>query len=766
MDLNFRQLILLAATLFTNFLFSQTGELRGFIYDTDNGETLPFSNVILINTKLNTLSDLNGLYNFNKIAEGEYQIKVFAIGYDSVQQSVLIKSGRITSKNFYLKPKLYELVDVEVKADKQRKKTDPSVSVNKITPKELKMLPTVAGEPDLAQYLQVLPGVVFTGDQGGQLYIRGGSPVQNKVMLDGMIIYNPFHSIGLFSVFESDIIKNVDVYSAGFNVQYGGRVSAVIDVTSRDGNKKKLSGKIGVNPFSSKIILEGPLKKFKENSTSSSFLVSYKNSYLDKSSPILYPYIEATLPYSFQDAYGKLAFNSNNGSKFNVFGFSFNDAVNYPGSTAYKWKSNGFGSNFLLIPDGSPTVVNGVFAYSQYGITQTELDSKPRSSKISNFNTALNFTSYNGKNEWKYGIEINGISTNYEIYNDLNRKIDEDQYTMELSGFAKYRYVTEKIVLEPGLRLMRYSSLGVQTLEPRIALKYIINPRFRFKASAGYYSQNLMSAVSDKDVVNLFYGFLSGPDDLPSEFNGKKVKNALQKSRHAVAGFEISVTENSDINIETFVKRFDQITNVNRDKIFDDNDLNASRPAYQRIDYIIEEGSASGFDVTYKYDNKHVYLWMVYSYVNVWRYDGVRKYLPHFDRRHTVNLVGSYHFGKKIKQEFNARWSLGSGFPFTETQAFFEYLPMTNGVSSNYTTANGKLGIIYADLNLGRLPWFHRMDVSYQLTYKLKNKDELHVTAGVTNVYNRDNIFYFDRVNYKRVNQLPVLPSLGITYQF
>ena len=761
-----RSLLFIIVLFITNLTFSQTGELRGFVYDNENGESLPFTNVLIKEKMINTQTDINGLYNFTKVPEGTYTIVVYVIGYDSAMEQVEIKAGKIVSKNIYMNTKAVELGDVEINADKQRKKTDPRVSVSKITPKELKLLPTVAGEPDLAQYLQVLPGVVFTSDQGGQLYIRGGSPVQNKVMLDGMIIYNPFHSIGLFSVFESDIIKNADVYSAGFNAQYGGRVSAVIDVTSRDGNKKKLAGKVGVNTFSSKIILEGPLKKFKENSTSSSFLVSYKNSYLDKSSPVLYPYIKTTLPYQFQDAYGKIAINSNNGSKLNFFGFSFKDAVNYPGSTAYKWNSTGFGSNFLLVPDGSPTVVSGVFAYSQYGISQTEKDSKPRSSNISNFNTALNFTNFNGQNEWKYGVEINGISTNFEIYNDLNRRIDEQQYTMELCGFVKYKYVSPRLILEPGLRVMRYSSLAAQTLEPRLAMKYIINPRIRFKASGGYYSQNLMSAVSDKDVVNLFYGFLSGPDDVPQTFNGKTVKNALQKARHAVAGFEIDVNDHSDINIEGFIKHFDQITNVNRDKIFDDNDINAGRPANQRIDYIVENGNASGFDVTYKYDNKNLYLWAVYSYVNVWRSDGIRRYLPHFDRRHTVNLVGSYKFGKKIKQDINARWTLGSGFPFTQTQGFFEYLPFTDGVTSDYAHANGKLGIIYADLNLGRLPWFHRLDISYQMNIKFKNKDEFHFTAGITNVYNRENIFYFDRVNYVRVNQLPFLPSMGVTYQF
>ena len=148
------------------------------------------------------------------------------------------------------------------------------------------MIPTIGGEPDLAQYMQVIPGVVFTGDQGGQLYIRGGSPIQNKVLLDGMIIYSPFHSIGLFSVFDSDIIRNTDVFTGGFNAEYGGRISSIMDIKTIDGNKKEFGGKITANTFGTKLLAQGPILK----SGNTSFVFSGKTSYLDKSSDIFYKY--------------------------------------------------------------------------------------------------------------------------------------------------------------------------------------------------------------------------------------------------------------------------------------------------------------------------------------------------------------------------------------------------------------------------------------------------------------------------------------------
>ena len=133
----------------------------------------------------------------------------------------------------------------------------------------MKKIPSFGGQPDLVQALQVLPGFISTGDQGGQLYIRGGSPIQNKVLLDGMIVYNAFHSIGLFSVFDSDVIANADVYTGGFGAKFGGRISSVMDIKTRDGNKMKTQGRVGASPFGAKLTLEGPLKKLNDSERAS-----------------------------------------------------------------------------------------------------------------------------------------------------------------------------------------------------------------------------------------------------------------------------------------------------------------------------------------------------------------------------------------------------------------------------------------------------------------------------------------------------------------
>jgi hypothetical protein len=224
--------------------------------------------------------------------------------------------------------------------------------------------------------------------------------------------------------------------------------------------------------------------------------------------------------------------------------------------------------------------------------------------------------------------------------------------------------------------------------------------------------------------------------------------------------------------VEGYIKDFTQITNINRDKIFDNTRENQeTRPYYLYENYIVENGEAYGFDVTYKLENKQWYLWNVYSFNIVNRYDGRREYQPHFDRRHNINIVGSYDFGKDLVWNANVRWNFGSGFPFTLTQSFYERLDFDGGASTDYTTTNGDLGVLYDDLNKGRLPYYHRLDASLKrrIDFKQKTKNskrKAEIIASVTNVYNRQNIFYFDRINYKRENQLPLLPSLSISYSF
>jgi hypothetical protein len=764
-------LLFLAISVVSSFsLHAQTGIVRGFVYERESGEPVIFTNVYFSGTSIGAATDVNGYYVISRIPPGDYTLLVTSMGHDSLSLPLSIRANDVITKNLYLDASAYQLEGVQITAKRDEAQTETRTSVVKITPKQIKQLPTLGGQADLAQYLQVLPGVIFTGDQGGQLYIRGGPPIQNKVLFDGMTVYNPFHSIGLFSVFDTDILRNVDVYTGGFNAEYGGRISSIMDITTRDGNRNRFAGKFDASTLGAKMMLEGPLVKLNEDNPdafSSSFILSVKNSYLKQSSEIFYNYIDTMgLPYNFLDLYGKVSLNAGNGSKFNLFGFKFQDDVNYRNVSEFNWDTHGAGMNFVVIPGNSPALLEGNASYSRYLISLNESDGRPRTSEISGFNVGLAFTYYMGKNHIKYGVESLGFLTDYTFSNALGWRIRQRQNTTELAAYLKYHYNVGKFLFEPGFRVQWYASLTELSPEPRLAVKYNVTNHFRLKMATGLYSQNLLSGSSDRDVVNLFYGFLSGPDNLPKEFDGRNVTHKLQKARHLIVGLEYDITDHLVMNLESYIKDFTQLTNMNRDKLYDDNDDNEDQPERLRKDFIIETGTAKGMDMSLKYDHKGLYIWTVYSLTYVDRFDGQTTYSPHFDRRHSINIVTSYEFGRNNSWEISSRFNYGSGFPFTQSQGYFERLSLTDGIFSDYTRANGQLGIIYADLNKGRLSDYHRLDISVRYLARLARHSKLEVTASITNLYNRNNVFYQDRISGERIDQLPFMPSLGVSISF
>jgi hypothetical protein len=743
-------------------LFAQkTTIVRGNVYDKANGQPIPYANILLRGTALGATTDLQGFFQINNAPVGEQTLFVSFVGYDSLSVKVPLLGGGIAYKSLYMEEAAKSLEVFEVSGKREKTRTTAQVSKITLTAKQIKSMPATGGTPDIAQYLTVLPGIISSGDQGGQIYIRGGSPVQNKILLDGMTIYNPFHSIGFFSVFETETIRSADVLTGGFNAEYGGRVGAVVDIKTREGNKKRLSGLVSASPFQAKALIEGPIVKLKnDESGSMSFILTGKKSLLPETGKSLYKYARrdsSGLPFDYKDLYGKISLVSGNGSKVNLFGFDFSDRVNYTNTADLNWKTKGYGANFSLIPSGLKILVGGSLTYSKYDISLQEADPSPRKSGINSFSAILDFTLFGNNSELKYGAEISGFGTNVSFKNPLGFTYKQEENTTEIAAFARYRKFLGKLVLEPSLRFQNYSALGESVVEPRFAAKINISDNLRFKMSGGLYSQNLISTVSEKDIVNLFVGFLSGPEEqFFKPGTTQEVDTRLQKSQHAVGGFEINVTKNLELNIEGYYKNMSNLVDINRlkSKFADPN-------------YIAETGKAYGVDMTAKYEKNGLYLWATFSHAYVNRFDGKEEYPTNFDRRNNVNLLATYAFGDTKSWELAARWNYGSGFPFTLTQGFYSNFNFKDGISTDVLRGNPDLGIIYSNTrNGGRLPDYHRLDVSAIKHFTLTKTVKLEVVASATNVYDRANIFYFDRVRYTRVNQLPILPSLAATFHF
>lgn len=759
-----RKLVLRGHILFIILLIglglSAQGTVRGHIFDAESGDPVSYATVFLQGTTYGTSTDIDGFYSLNGIPAGDYNLVAQFLGYDSTAVMIVVKDGAITNKQLSMTVGGINLNTIEISAKKEQAKTEVQISKLSITPKEIQRLPSASGDPDIAQYLTVVPGVVFSGDQGGKLYIRGGSPIQTKVLLDGMTIYNPFHSIGFFSVFETDIIRNIDVLTGGFNAEHAGRISAVLDIKTREGNKKRFSGVLSGSPFQTKLLVEGPIKKLEgPGSGSASFILTGKYSYLDETSKEVYSHINngEGLPYNFRDLYGKVSLVGGNGSKFNAFGFNYNDRANFSGISTFDWDSYGAGVNFTLIPLTSNFIVGGTIAFSDYKSSFSSPNSSaPRTSGVNGFNALIDFTYFGATSEVNYGIEVNGFSTDFSFRNNLGNTIEQKNNSTEIGGFVSFKEKFGGLVIEPSIRLQYYASLSEFSFEPRLGLKYNISDNLRFKMAGGLYSQNLISTINDRDVVNLFVGFLSGPDERIFDPNGDVASSRLQKAIHGVAGLEIDLPSQITLNIEPYFKDFTQLISLNRNKL-NGTDSNFST----------ETGLAYGIDVSISKSIGDLDIWSTYSYAKVNRDDGEQVYPTNFDRRHNVNFLASMTFGATDAWESSIRWNFGSGFPFTQTQGFYSNFNFADGIETDVVQGNPDLGIIFADdRNGGRLPAYHRLDFSIKRHIKLGKYTKLTATASLTNAYDRDNIFYFDRVNQTRVDQLPILPSIGLRFEW
>lgn len=753
-----------------------TGTIRGKVFDQANGEPIAFANVQLFPDDQYTTTDLEGLFSFADVPAGAYELVISYLGYDSLRVPLTLEVGVIKYQAIYLQAGVQTLTTVDVSGQRERARSDVTIANLQINPTAIRTTPSIGGQGDIVQYLSSLPGIVSSGDQGGQVYIRGGSPVQNKILLDGATIYNPFHSVGLFSVFETEALATSELYTAGFPAIYGGRTSAVLDLQTRPGNRRQLAGQLAVSPFQAKVLVEGPLLPLKtESGNSISFLLTAKQGLIDATSQGLYQYAIDTsffafadssdtqrsdlgLPYDWRDFYGKVTFSGRSGSQLDLFGFQFTDAFSVPGSAELEWTTTGGGTQFQLLPPNADLILNGSIAYSDYGIELRERDEAPRSSGIRAYSTQLDFIYFGTNSELRYGFRFEGFDTDFRFRNPIGITFSQEDFTSELAAFIQWKIDAGKWLLEPGFRMHFYTSQNTIRPEPRLAIKYRATRSVRLKAGAGLYSQNLIGTLSDLDVVNFFVGFLAGPEEsLFDPVTGLALANNLQLARHALGGLEIDLGKFVTLNAEVYYKDFNQLIQLDRNK------REVEAPDFQR-----EQGRSYGGDISIQYSHATVQLRANYTYGRADRTDEEQRYPTSFDRRHQVNLLGTIQFGAQKRWEASLRWNFGSPFPFTQTQGFYQGIPIErNPVVFDVLTGNYDLEALLSEtINGGRLVPYHRLDGSITYRLDLSRSQSIRFNASVTNMYDRANVFYLDRTTSQRVDQLPILPTLGIEWKF
>ncbi len=721
----------------SNQLFAGgTGSLRGFVTDSTSGEYIIYANVVVQGTGSGSPTDTRGYYFIPAIPVGRHTIIISHINYKTKYVTVDIKENKITQVDVILSPKNIELQGINIIGRNETKPTEVNLGLEKISIKELEMIPSGA-EPDVFRALQTMSGVTTTGDVTSKYYVRGGGGDQNLVLFNGATIYNPFHAMGIFSVIDPEMISTVEFYKGGFNADYGGRISSILNIVTKDGNKNSYHATGSASLLSGKLAFEGPIPY-------GSFIVTGRKSYF---SEILKKYLnDQSAPFDFYDLSFKVNYGNPNimqNGKFILYGFASGDAVknNDPLLEDYTVKNNILGLTWNQVWS-SPlfSVIN--LSYSGYNaeLLPNLSQAKSRMNNLNDVTADFNFTYvYDNKDEIDFGIQNKFLNIKLRQENLYNSITDFNQSGWDLTGFINYRYYRwEKLGVELGMRskFLALSQGRPFIFEPRVNLTYRPIPLLAVKVSAGRYSQEVATLTTENDIISLFEPWIIIPNGVASP----------EASEFSI-GLETYLSGQLEIDLTTYYK---YITNL--------IESNQTRYTLDANEFMNVNGKSYGLEFSTKFQNDLLYLKANYSLGWAYKMYGDVRYYPRYDIRHSVNILAGFNLGKGW--EANATWSLRSGMPFTPIAGFYDRMPIDN-VWSNYIFETYKAVVYWGEINSARLPYYHRLDLSLAKKFKIYLAD-VSLEASVLNVYNRNNIFYFDRDTGKKVYMLPFFPSVSL----
>jgi hypothetical protein len=725
---------------------AQTATVRGFVTDSEDGEAMQGVNILLDNGNgayFGTVTDNDGIYTVSRVPAGRYLLSVTFIGYAPYRDTLLLRPGSIHTINVSMEFGETEMEEVLVEAERVGGAARVTAGLQTVRPEDIQLVPAPDVSRDLATYLGTMPGVVSIGDRGGQFFIRGGEPSHNMVLLDGMYVHQPFHILGFYSAFPSDIINRADVYAGGFGGQFSGRISSVIDVYTRNGNKKQASGSVSLAPFVSGALIEAPLSRDRV-----SILGSFRRSVIEQGAAL---YLKEPLPYNFGDAFGKLHMIINENQQLSFSVLHTHDAGVLGEQSVdrvldeIRWHNTAYGLRYLFLSGSKPFLGELLFSISQMSNETGPVQQPVRISSFNSFNYAVNFTNFIGRTEWKYGIFARAPSLEAELgglYQDL-----------ELGAGRRHKV---GLFLEPDIHIsseLRARAGIVAQLFTGNQNNRFIEPRARIvwergnhevSAAAGKYHQEVIGLTDRRDATNVFTAWVSAPSE------------DITEAYHYVFGYRYHPNDWLEISTESFHKYFTNIW------IAEWTSFPRFTSRMQRAD-----GRALGSDLRIEVRRPRLYAYFNYGLSSV-RYNakqaslpiwyGVERlrFRPPHDRRHQLNVLVS----TKLKWfDVSARWNFGSGLPYNQVIGFDGFLLM-NGVQDIFRTTDSRR-IIYDRPFEGILPTYHRLDISVEREFDWK-WSSLIVQAGAINVYNRRNLLALDIFTLRRSDQLPFVPTVGI----
>jgi len=767
-----------ALLLITTVVVAQSNNvtISGLITNKQTGDPLIGTNILLYKDSISANSlpfkgastNRYGFYAIPNVPKGNYVLVFRNLGFTTVVEKLNIKLSHGTiNLSVQMKPKDVELEEIVVKGEKHK---ESSISTINISPELLKMLPRFSGELNIFKSLQMLPGVQTASEMSNGLYVRGGSPDQTLTLIDGVMMYNPAHLGNIASAFNSDAVYDIRLIKGAYPAEYGGRLSSVLDIKLKSGNKEREKGKLGIGSIMSFGTIEGPIS---ENTT-----------YMISSRIMYYDFIQSKFDnkskiprYNFIDLNSKFNYFFGDNSILSLSGNYNTDHIYNPPLTEdftydIGWKNTTLTLNWFKISERS-VFINLSAGYINY-IVKSALDniSNPLAEDYFSLSDLKDFfikahIEYvmNEYHKLKSGVEV-GL----HVYTLLNRNFydpvletapdyEENLLSTEASLFIQDEWrILPALSTNIGIRGTYFKDSGKLKFEPRISFVYGLSDNFFFKGACAVANQ-FLHLITRNDIT------------LPTDLWYPSSKKILpSNSTQYVAGWDLYFNEKEYLlSVEGYYRT---MKNIYEFKDIREYDRNISIEE----NFTQGEGEAYGIEFFFNKRTGNFSGWL--GYTLSWsrrlfeHLNAGRIFFPRYDRRHDVSVVLGYKVNDQLS--FGLTWTFATGQGYTIPNSQYVFLPLgvreerERRIQFNYTNRNGF-----------KLPDYHKLDLSANYKFILNNLN-IEAFINLQNVYNRKNAFarYIaydveekngeeNRVpKLKQITLMPFVPTFGIVIRF
>lgn len=766
--------------------------ISGYIKEKGSDETLIGVNVYVPELKIGTVSNTYGFYSITFSITAPVTVQFSFVGYTT--ESITIDPGSDKEVNVLLKAGTM-LGEVVVSADAVSRQSEKvQMSTISIPVAQIKNVPSLMGEKDVFKVLQLMPGVQKGMEGSSGIYVRGGGPDQNLIILDDAIVYNASHLFGFFSLFNGDALKSVELTKGGFPARYGGRLSSVIDMNMKEGNKEEWHGEYGIGLISSRLTIEGPLKKNK-----SSILISGRRTYMDLITRPLSKSLDGTsIGYYFYDLNAKVNYDFGRKNKLYLSGYFGKDLFSmknkeedFEDRAGLNW-GNGTATlrwNHLF---NSKLFSNASAVYSRYNFQISEKylvkgEGKDYyaeyNSGIEDFTVKYDLDYLPGSKHWiKAGATA--IHHNFKPHAFVEVDKGDDVYKNDyetITGIETGVYIEDTyqpiaaLKINGGLRYSHFfaSKKQYNYLEPRLSVAYRLNKDLALKAS--YASMNQYVHLLTNTGISL-------PTDLWVPSND--AVRPQQSSQVAVGIARDFDKPALSVSVEGYYKKMNHIIGYKEGASYLDLSETNSASEYKWVENITSgQGWSYGAELFVQKKVGKFNGWVGYTLSwTQFQFDSLnfgRKFYARYDRRHDVSIVGIYKLTDKIT--ISGTWVYGTGNAVSlATERYEAYVHNTTPMRDNdyfYSTYMNRFLMpegskdAIQNKNDFRMGAYHRLDLGIQF-HKQKKKGERTWEISVYNAYNRKNpFFYYNQIKnnvgkLRQVSLFPIIPSITYSYKF